>query len=79
MNTSNHLSVALDLAIDNVIKVGSIAHDFPDRIAWNTLTPKQIHNRYTLPLDDSLTQLVIRYGPLNDRAFKLRRTNKSVD
>ncbi len=66
MNTSDHISVALDLAIDNVIITGSIAHDFPDRITWNKLTPEQIHNQYTLPLDDRLTQLVIRYGILND-------------
>ncbi len=66
MNTSDHISVALDLAIDNVIIAGSIAHDFPDGIAWNTLTPEQIHNQYTLPLDDRLTQLVVRYGILND-------------
>ncbi len=66
MNTSDHLSVALDLAIDNVIIAGSIRHDFPDRIAWNKLTPEQIHNQYTVPLDDRLTQLVIRYGLLND-------------
>ncbi len=33
MNTSDHLSVALDLTIDNVIIAGKIAHDFPDHIA----------------------------------------------
>ncbi len=60
MNTSDHLSVALDLTIDNVIIAGNIAHAFPDCIAWNTLAPEHIHNQHTLPLDDRLTQSVIR-------------------
>ncbi len=36
-------------------------------IEWITYL---IHNQYTLPLDDRLTQLVIKYGLLNDSVWR---------
>ncbi len=65
MNTFDHLSVALDLPIDTVINAGSKVPDSPNHIVWNKLTQEQIHNKYTLPLDERFTQLVVRYGLLN--------------
>ncbi len=55
INISNHVSVALDLVVDIVINTGNNAHDSPENISWNKLTPEHIIIQYTLPEDERLT------------------------